>query len=74
MIIMASRFYQCICGKFATIDMIGWLSGYRWIHCQCGRKLNADEGLFGFTLATAHFVWRNYMKDEAIKCQEQKIT
>ena len=64
---MASRFYQCICGKFATIDMFGWLCGYKWIHCQCGRKLNADEGVFGFTLKSAHLAWKEYMIRESRK-------
>ena len=63
---MASRFYDCICGKFATIDVLGWLCGYKWIHCQCGRKLKS-EGVFGFTLENARFAWKEYILREARK-------
>jgi len=63
---MASRFFQCICGRFATIDMFSWIAGVKMIECKCGRKLKVDASLFGFTLETAKFAWKRFMKQEQI--------
>lgn len=66
---MASRFYNCICGKFATVDMFEWIAGEKKIECQCGRVLRVNDSLFGFTLDTAGYAWTRYMKQELFSQQ-----
>ncbi len=60
---MASRFFNCICGRFARIDMAAWVNGIRIIECNCGRKLK-DDSILGFSLETAKYAWVEYMRQE----------
>jgi hypothetical protein len=46
------------------IDMAGWVNGDKVIRCQCGRKLDANSGVFGFGLSTANCAWARYMRQE----------
>ena len=69
---MASRFYNCICGRFATINMFEWIMREQKIECQCGRVLGVNDSLFGFSLDTAHYAWNRYMKREMLKLERVK--
>ena len=69
---MASRFYMCICGRFATINMLVWITGDQMIECQCGRVLRVNDSFFGFSLGTAHYAWRDYMKRELLSQQSNQ--
>jgi len=69
---MASRFFQCICGDFAIINMWDWMYGRKEIRCDCGRSLDADKGVFGFTLNSAKYAWRKYMKEEVTDNDKRK--
>ena len=55
---MASRFFPCICGRFATIDMCSWITGLRMIECCCGRKLKVGG------MSEAKHNWQRYMRIE----------
>jgi len=70
--IMANRFYQCVCGKFATIDMFEWIAGEQMIECQCGRKLRVKDSFFGFSLDTAQYAWAKYIREESQKTTTAK--
>ena len=61
---MASNFYDCVCGRFATINMAAWVNGVQVIECQCGRKLHNDSVL-GFDLSTAKNAWARFMRGKA---------
>ena len=61
---MASRFYSCLCGRYATINMFNWITGEKEIVCRCGRELRVRDSFFRFSLATAHLAWARYMRKE----------
>lgn len=63
---MASNFFDCICGRFATINMLDWVAGKREISCNCGRILK-DNSILGFNLDTAHYAWRRFMREEVLR-------
>lgn len=63
---MASRFFQCVCGDFATIDMFAWLSGLRAIECKCGRKLKI------LNMLSAHYAWARQVQEMCQRCKDEQ--
>lgn len=55
---MASRFFQCLCGRFATINMFEWLQGIHKIECRCGLQLKIN------TMKTAQTEWARFIKEK----------